>query len=412
MAAYEKGDSRVQKIDDDLEDLDRPSKVPPPAWQLQLKEDIAGMAPADQLKALEPPRKSPFPLQRKASGGENTADIHEAAAEGVSGSGAALPHLDRIQQSFGGFDVSGVNAHVGGKAARASESIGALAYARGSDIAFKSTPDLHTAAHEAAHVVQQAHGVSLPGGVGSVGDKYEQHADAVADKVVSGQSAEGLLGEMGGGAPVQRKEVQLSADETAEKAPDVEAPADAATWFMVFEDEWLEIDQGLHEEQIGEDQIELDAELERGVMPFPPGLVAQLNVLCFNMTKLRVSLQDVLIVLQGEAKEIEAAGKRLLEELTLWNMYIMEAMTLFSANPALYLFLQERQMGILETRTRLEQALASGGDVAPIIRETSDTLGTWASYLIMTMLKYAETGVKKGSGGGDEAVESKGGDEK
>jgi hypothetical protein len=57
-------------------------------------------------------------------------------------------------------------------------------------------PDLHTAAHEAAHVVQQQAGVQLKGGVGAVGDSYELHADAVADAVVQGKSAEGLLDQM------------------------------------------------------------------------------------------------------------------------------------------------------------------------------------------------------------------------
>lgn len=37
-------------------------------------------------------------------------------------------------------------------------------------------------------------GVQLKGGVGEVGDSYEQQADAVADKVVQGQSAESILG--------------------------------------------------------------------------------------------------------------------------------------------------------------------------------------------------------------------------
>jgi hypothetical protein len=63
----------------------------------------------------------------------------------------------------------------------------------GNDVAFGEAPDLHTAAHEAAHVVQQRGGVQLKGGVGKDGDHYEQHADAVADAVVAGRSAEGLL---------------------------------------------------------------------------------------------------------------------------------------------------------------------------------------------------------------------------
>ena len=59
---------------------------------------------------------------------------------------------------------------------------------------FAGTPDLRTTAHEAAHVVQQRKGVSLTGGVGQVGDHYERQADAAADAVVRGDSAEELLG--------------------------------------------------------------------------------------------------------------------------------------------------------------------------------------------------------------------------
>ena len=138
-------------------------------------------------------------LQRRAREGAAAAStpeqVHAAAAEGVSGAGGALPHLDAIQQSFGAHDVSSVSAHVGGAAASAAESIGAHAYASGDRVAFASSPDLHTAAHEAAHVVQQRAGVSLDGGVGERGDHYERHADQVADLVVSGQSAEAALGQ-------------------------------------------------------------------------------------------------------------------------------------------------------------------------------------------------------------------------
>src|ERR1043165_5661679 len=63
----------------------------------------------------------------------------------------------------------------------------------GNHVAFREAPDLHTAAHEAAHVVQQRAGVQVTDGVGATGDAYEQNADAVADAVVAGGSAEGLL---------------------------------------------------------------------------------------------------------------------------------------------------------------------------------------------------------------------------
>ena len=136
------------------------------------------------------------PFQFSGGGG---GDVHSIASSGVGGGGGALPHLDTIQKSFGGHDVSGVSSHVGGKAAAANKAMGSTAYATGNQVAFKSTPDLHTAAHEAAHVVQQRAGVSVPGGVGQAGDRYEQHADSVASAVVQGRSAEPLLSQFGGG---------------------------------------------------------------------------------------------------------------------------------------------------------------------------------------------------------------------
>src|SRR5689334_16724890 len=69
------------------------------------------------------------------------------AEAGVSGGGGALPHLDRIQKSFGpGHDVGGIESHVGGKAGTAAQKIGAEAYATQNKVAFAQSPDLHTAA--------------------------------------------------------------------------------------------------------------------------------------------------------------------------------------------------------------------------------------------------------------------------
>jgi hypothetical protein len=135
----------------------------------------------------------------QAKGQLDGPEVHEAAARGVAGTPGTLPHRDRIQQLFGRHDVSGIGAHVGGPAEQATRAIGATAYATGNQVAFGATPDLHTAAHEAAHVVQQRGGVQLAGGVGKSGDTYEQHADAVADAVVAGRSAQGLLDPFAGG---------------------------------------------------------------------------------------------------------------------------------------------------------------------------------------------------------------------
>lgn len=124
--------------------------------------------------------------------------VHAAAARGLEAPASPLPFLDRIQASFGKHDVSHVQAHAGGAAAKATAAMDATAYATGDHVVFAGAPDLHTAAHEAAHIVQQRGGVQLKSGVGEAGDAYEQHADAVADKVAAGESAEALLDEMSG----------------------------------------------------------------------------------------------------------------------------------------------------------------------------------------------------------------------
>lgn len=136
-----------------------------------------------------------------AGGALGGGGVQQVADAGVAGSGGGqLPHLAAIQQAFGRHDVSGVEAHVGGSAATsATRALGAEAYATGNQVAFQGAPSLHTAAHEAAHVVQQRGGVQLKGGTSSAGDEHEQHADAVADLVVQGKSAEGLLSRYSGG---------------------------------------------------------------------------------------------------------------------------------------------------------------------------------------------------------------------
>ncbi len=150
------------------------------------------------------------PVQRTGTGAGGAGLVHAAAQAGVSGGGGALPFAEQIQASFGTHDVSGVRAHVGGAASDACDAMGAQAYATGTQVAFAGAPDLHTAAHEAAHVVQQRAGVHLLGGVGRAGDTYEQHADEVADLVVQGKSAQAALdrhagGGGGGGGALQHK---------------------------------------------------------------------------------------------------------------------------------------------------------------------------------------------------------------
>ena len=179
------------------------------------------------VQARASKRSQSLELVQQMAGSEGLGgDIHDIAASGFSDSGSSLPHGGAIQQSFGKHDVSSVQAHVGGSAKVASDQMGAQAYASGNQIAFRDSPDLHTAAHEAAHVVQQRSGVSLSGGVGQVGDVYEQHADAVADAVVQGKSAEDLLDAhaSGGASGVQAMMTQKKSAVQLMGAPEATTP--------------------------------------------------------------------------------------------------------------------------------------------------------------------------------------------
>ena len=149
----------------------------------------------------------------------------QVARQGTEGAGGPLPYRDRIQSLFGRHDITGVTAHQGPAASQAAQSLGARAYAHGNAVAFASSPDLHTAAHEAAHVVQQRKGVQLKAGIDQPGDDYERHADAVADSIVGGKFAEPLLDQLAAGgqheAAVQRSPAAIDAS----TGPTVTPPA-------------------------------------------------------------------------------------------------------------------------------------------------------------------------------------------
>ena len=158
--------------------------------------------------------------------------VHAAAAQGVATPASPLPYIDTIQRSFGRHDISSVQSHTDPEAAASTRAMGADAYATGDHVVLGRGTDLHTVAHEAAHVVQQRGGVQLKGGVGAAGDPYERHADAVADAVVAGRSAESLLDSGAGGGgdthAVQRKEAtddaQMLEHQARLKGTDVEIP--------------------------------------------------------------------------------------------------------------------------------------------------------------------------------------------
>jgi hypothetical protein len=134
--------------------------------------------------------------------------VQRSRATGFTG--GSLPFSDAIQRSFGRHDVSQVRAHTDSGAAAEAVAMGAEAFTRGSDVTFSRPPSLQTAAHEAAHVVQQRAGAEVAGGMGLDGDAYERHADEVADRVVRGESSEPLLDVLPGALAPRRRANQGS----------------------------------------------------------------------------------------------------------------------------------------------------------------------------------------------------------
>lgn len=179
----------------------------PPMVDLRRAHRVPTMPAPRRGAALEPqPRSAPSRttsttavVQRKAVAPiAAPRDAHQVAARGVATASTRLPHLGAIQRSFGKHDVSSIRTQIGGVAADASRALGAKAYATGSTIAFEHDPDLHTAVHEAVHILQQRAGLAPANGIGESGDRYEQQADEIADLVVAGRNVEGKLDEIVG----------------------------------------------------------------------------------------------------------------------------------------------------------------------------------------------------------------------
>ncbi len=120
--------------------------------------------------------------------------IKKVVKSGFRGGSGSYPFMKRIQASFGRYNISNVQSFNDAAAKHANQKLGALAYASGNKVAFRGYPDLHTSAHEAAHIIQQRKGIELHDGSGNKREIYERHADAVANRVVHGKSAENLLG--------------------------------------------------------------------------------------------------------------------------------------------------------------------------------------------------------------------------
>ncbi|RYF89561.1 MAG: hypothetical protein EON95_18555, partial [Caulobacteraceae bacterium] len=127
--------------------------------------------------------------------------MHAVARRGLSDPAGPYPHGDRIRAAFGSYAPIGLAAHMGPAARAASRDLSAGGYVLNGRAAFAERPSLHTAVHEAAHMVHQAHGgAALTHGIGHMSDAHERMADRVADTVAAGGSAEPMFASAFGGA--------------------------------------------------------------------------------------------------------------------------------------------------------------------------------------------------------------------
>lgn len=170
-------------------------EVPRATLQFQEEEEKQDKVQFQEEEEQEKPQLKSIQQNRpKSVRSRSSRLIRKVVKSGFRGGPGSYPYMNRIQGSFGRYNISNVQSFNDAAAKQANCKLGALAYASRNKVAFRGYPDLHTAAHEAAHIIQQRKGVDLDGGMGKIGDRYERHADAVADRVVHGKSAENLLG--------------------------------------------------------------------------------------------------------------------------------------------------------------------------------------------------------------------------
>lgn len=162
------------------------------------------------------------PVPSFAIGNRTTARLLEAA---LSSPGQPLDGATRtLMEARFGWDFGAVRIHDGKQAAIAASRLGANALTVGREVVFgagglqSSEAGRKLLAHELTHVVQQQAGVGVAEEVGQAGGAHEQHAEAVAQRVVSGGSAGTslLAAAAGGGTPC----VQLQAKSSTVQLPE------------------------------------------------------------------------------------------------------------------------------------------------------------------------------------------------
>jgi len=170
----------------------------------------------EQLRLMAPHESTPGPAEEAV------------ASKGVAGPAAPYPHRLNIESLFG-RPIS-ASAHIDSAARQASSQLGAEGFAFGGRVGFASeSPSLFVAAHEAAHTMQDAGSVQRYAGGG--GDAYEAHANAVASRVVRGESAADLVGAGAGASGVRRLDQSKHVDPNPEGAAEAPATKDDSARF-------------------------------------------------------------------------------------------------------------------------------------------------------------------------------------
>lgn len=220
------------------------SHADPQALQAAV-ENPAGASPA-HLLALQ----RAYGNRAVGAAVQRAAEIQRTAAIGAAGGAVDAQTQSAIQSARGGgvpldagvgmqvgsalgADFSGVKVHTDPKADALNRSLSAKAFTTGSDIFFSqgayspgSSSGKRLLAHELTHVVQQGAASGKPNKiqtklmVGPAGDKYEQEADQIAEKVMrmSTQTAPAQPPQEEGRPAVRRKALTAASGPTSPDA--------------------------------------------------------------------------------------------------------------------------------------------------------------------------------------------------
>jgi hypothetical protein len=172
--------------------------------------------------------------QETAPGGEISPEVEQSISS-ARGNGRALDSAvrGRMESSFG-TDFGGVRVHTGAEPDRLNRQLSARAFTTGSDIFFRageyrpgSSGGRELIAHELTHVVQQQGAVQTSSlTLGPPGDRFEQEAESVAQRVMRDEAVSVAAGAPGVARSIQREDDEdLENDPYAEKMNPVIVPA-------------------------------------------------------------------------------------------------------------------------------------------------------------------------------------------